>query len=401
MGKRGSKHSKLYRDKPAKEEQTRAMSLAGVSCLVTGAGGFLGQRIVRLLLEEDEALAEIRLLDKAFSREALWSFGKFQGKTEVKILEGDIRDVEFLHRACQGVSLVIHTASIIDTLGLVEKQLLWEVNVTGTQMLLEACAHCNVQHFIYTSTIEVAGPNCRGDPIFNGDEDTPYESTSKFPYAQSKRLAEECVLKADGQMLKDGGVLVTCALRSMYIFGEGCPFLQGHLDKCLLNKNVYLRFSRKEALVNPVYVGNIAWAHVQAAKALQVPQKARHIRGQFYYISDDTPHMSYADLNYELTKELGFGIEPWLPMPLTMLYYFSLLLEMVSFMLRPFVRYIPSTNRHLVTLLNTPFTFSYRKAQKDFGYVPRYTWEEAKRYTSQWIASIVPQRREYLKSKKA
>uniref|UniRef100_A0A803Y156 3-beta hydroxysteroid dehydrogenase/isomerase domain-containing protein n=1 Tax=Meleagris gallopavo TaxID=9103 RepID=A0A803Y156_MELGA len=275
------------------------------------------------------------------------------------------------------------------------------ITIGCTQMLLEACARGNVQHFIYTSSIEVAGPNCKGDPIFNGDEDTPYESTSRFPYAQSKRLAEESVLKADGQMLKDGGMLVTCALRSMYIFGEGCPFLQGHLDKCLLNKNIYLRFSRKEALVNPVYVGNIAWAHVQVAKALQVPQKARHIRGQYYYISDDTPHMSYADLNYELTKELGFGIEPWLPMPLTMLYYFSLLLEIVSFMLRPFVRYIPSTNRHLVTLLNTPFTFSYRKAQRDFGYVPRYTWEEAKRYTSQWIASIVPQRREYLKSKKA
>lgn len=53
------------------------MSLAGVSCLVTGAGGFLGQRIVRLLLEEEEALAEIRLLDKAFSDEAL---GRFDSK---------------------------------------------------------------------------------------------------------------------------------------------------------------------------------------------------------------------------------------------------------------------------------------------------------------------------------
>lgn len=57
------------------EERPRAMSLAGVSCLVTGAGGFLGQRIVRLLLEEEEALAEIRLLDKAFSNEALGRFG--------------------------------------------------------------------------------------------------------------------------------------------------------------------------------------------------------------------------------------------------------------------------------------------------------------------------------------
>ncbi|NXX45554.1 3BHS isomerase, partial [Tricholaema leucomelas] len=377
----------------------RAMSLSGVSCLVTGAGGFLGQRIVCLLLEEEEAPAEIRLLDKAFSKEALGKFGKFQGKTEVKILEGDIRDATFLHRACQGVSLIIHTASIIDTLGLIEKQLLWEVNVTGTQLLLEACVSCNVQHFIYTSTIEVTGPNCRGDPIYDGDENTAYESTSEFPYAQSKRAAEACVLSADGRELKGGGTLLTCALRSMYIFGEGCPFLRAHLDKCLLNKNVFLRFSREEALVNPVYVGNVAWAHLQAAKALRVPRQAQRVRGQFYYVSDDTPHMSYADLNYELTRDLGFGIEPRLPMPLTLLYYFSLLLELVSFLLRPFVRYIPSTNRHLVTLLNTPFTFSYRKARHDFGYVPRYTWEEAKRRTGQWIASIVPQRREYLKTK--
>ncbi|KAM6309712.1 3 beta-hydroxysteroid dehydrogenase/Delta 5--_4-isomerase-like [Podargus strigoides] len=377
------------------------MSLAGVRCLVTGAGGFLGQRIVCLLLGEEEAPAELRLLDKAFSKEALGRFGGFQGKTEVQILEGDIRDATFLRRACQGVSLVIHTASIIDTLGLVEKQLLWEVNVTGEWLLLEACVSCSVQHLIYTSTIEVTGPNCKGDPIVNGDEDTAYESTPTFPYAQSKRLAEDAVLQADGQVLQDGGTLVTCALRSMYIFGEGCPFLQGHLDKCLLNKNTYLRFSRREALVNPVYVGNVAWAHVQAAKALQVLQKAKQIRGQFYYISDDTPHMSYADLNYELTKDLGFGIESHLPMPLTMLYYFSLLLEIVSFLLRPFVRYIPPTNRHLVTLLNTPFTFSYGKAQKDFGYVPRYTWEEAKQCTGHWIASMVPQRRQYLKSKDA
>lgn len=62
------------------------------------------------------------------------ALAEFQGKTEVKILEGDIRDVTLLHRACQGVSLVIHTASIIDTLGLIEKQLLWEVNVTGERV---------------------------------------------------------------------------------------------------------------------------------------------------------------------------------------------------------------------------------------------------------------------------
>uniref|UniRef100_A0A8D0GLD5 3-beta hydroxysteroid dehydrogenase/isomerase domain-containing protein n=1 Tax=Sphenodon punctatus TaxID=8508 RepID=A0A8D0GLD5_SPHPU len=373
------------------------MSLAGASCLVTGAGGFLGQRIIHLLLEEEKELAEIKALDKAFSPETLQNFGR----TEVKILTGDIRDDPFLHGACQGVSLVIHTASIIDTLGLVEKQLLWEVNVTGTQLLLETCIRNNVQNFIYTSTIEVTGPNCRGDPIWNGDEGTPYESTIGFPYAQSKRQAEKSVLAANGQSLKDGSTLSTCSLRSMYIFGEGCPFLQSHLDRSLLNKNVFLRISRKEALVNPVYVGNIAWAHVLVARALRDPEKAERIRGRFYYISDDTPHVSYADLNYELTKEMGFGVEPKLPMPLTMLYYFALLLEVMSFLLRPFFRYIPPTNRHLVILLNTPFTFSYRKAQWDFGYAPRHQWKEAKQRTSQWIAAVIPQRRAYLKNKAA
>ncbi|XP_060616825.2 3 beta-hydroxysteroid dehydrogenase/Delta 5--_4-isomerase type 1 [Anolis sagrei] len=378
------------------------MSLAGLKCLVTGAGGFLGRRIVCQLLEEgngDGGPAEVRALDKAVGMEARQEFGEVNTKTLLTVIQGDIRDMATLQTAVQGISLVIHTACIIDILGHVDKRTLWDVNVRGTQLLLESCLHNNVPYFIYTSSIEVTGPNCRGDPIYDGDEDTVYESTQGFPYAETKRKAEKSVLEMDGQPLKDGSSFVTCALRSMYLYGEGSIYLQGHLDESLQNNHRFLRISRPQALVNPAYVGNVAWAHIQAAKAMKDPEKVKRIRGQFYFVSDDTPHLSYSDLNYELSKELGFGIEPKLAMPLTILYWYAMLLETVSFLLRPFVRYVPRVNRCLLTLLNTPFSFSYRKAQRDFGYVPRYKWEEAKQLTSQWIAQVTPLRTAYLKNK--
>ncbi|XP_013913980.1 PREDICTED: 3 beta-hydroxysteroid dehydrogenase/Delta 5--_4-isomerase type 1-like [Thamnophis sirtalis] len=375
------------------------MSLGGIRCLVTGAGGFLGQRIVCQLLTEKESLAEVRLLDKTISAEALQDFKKVRSNTLLTVLQGDIRDVVFLETAVQGVSLVIHAACIIDPRGFIDRKILWDVNVRGTQLLLEACLRNDVQYFIYTSSLEVTGPNNRGDPIYDGDEDTIYQMTQGQPYAETKREAEKCVLQLDGLPLKGGNSFVTCALRSMYIYGEGSSFLLGHLDESILNNNVFLRLSRKEAIVNPVYVGNIAWAHIQVAKAMRNPTKVKQIQGRFYYISDDSPHTSYSDFNYELTKELGFGIEPKPMMPVTLLYYYALFLEILSFLLRPFFRYVPSINRFLVILLNTPFSFSYKKAQRDFNYTPRYSWEEAKQRTSQWIADITPLRAAYLKSK--
>ncbi|KAG8517586.1 3 beta-hydroxysteroid dehydrogenase/Delta 5--_4-isomerase [Galemys pyrenaicus] len=387
--------------------------MTGWSCLVTGAGGFVGVRIVQLLVKEKD-LQEIRLLDKVFKPEIQEEFSKLQGKVVLTMLEGDILDQHCLKRACQGVSAVIHVASIIDFMNLVPRDIIMNVNVkgavsqgggvcgqagrwvmmlrsaAGTQLLLEACAQASVPTFIYTSTLEVAGPNSYRDIVVNGHEDEHHESTWSFSYPLSKQLAEKAVLAANGWGLQNGGTLSTCALRPMYIYGEKGQFLYYAVDQALRNDRILTNHS-KFSVVNPVYVGNVAWAHILALRALRDPKKAPRVQGKFYYISDDTPHQSYDDLNYNVSKKWGFSIRPGAGMPVFVKYWLAFLMEMVSFLLSPIYRYQAPMNRHWVTLCNSVFTFSYSKAQQDLGYKPLFSWEEAKQKTTEWIGSVVEQ----------
>uniref|UniRef100_A0A3Q3K2M5 3-beta hydroxysteroid dehydrogenase/isomerase domain-containing protein n=1 Tax=Monopterus albus TaxID=43700 RepID=A0A3Q3K2M5_MONAL len=313
------------------------MSLRGDVCVVTGACGFLGKSLVKLLLEE-EKMAEIRLLDKHVQPEFLKSLEDCRSDTKLNVFEGDIRDCDFVREACRGASVVFHTAAIIDVTESVKWSEIYGVNVKGTQLLLEACIQENVASFIYTSSIEVMGPNSRGEPIFYGSEDTVYDCTLKFSYSKTKKEAEQRTLQANSEVLQNGGQLATCALRPMYIYGEDSHFLLGHMRDGIRNKNVLYRTSRAEARVNPVYVGNVAVAHLQAARCLKDPQKRNVIGGKLYFISDDTPPISYSDLNHVLMSPLGFSIQEKLPLPFCLLYVACFFLDILCTMLRPFIR---------------------------------------------------------------
>lgn len=248
--------------------------------------------------------------------------------------------------------------------------------------------------FIYTSTIEVMGPNSSGEAIVDGNEDTVYPCTLKFNYSKTKKEAEQVTLLAHNELLQNGGRLATCAIRPMYIYGEGCRFLLGHMTDGVRNRNVLYRMSLPEARVNPVYVGNVAVGHLQAARGLKDQQKRSVVGGQVYFLSDDTPHVSYSDFNHAVMAPLGFNIQAKLMVPLRFFYLFCFIMELFCAMLRPFARVVPPLNRQLLTMLNTPFSFSYQKAKKDLGYVPRYTWEEARQNTIEWLASQLPKQRE-------
>jgi dihydroflavonol-4-reductase len=147
--------------------------------LVTGASGFLGWHVARVLTERGH---RVRALCRPASRIR---------ELDVEPVTGDLCDPESLARAVAGCELVFHVAADY-RLWSKDPQQLYRSNVDGTRNLLEAAAHARVERVVYTSTVGCIGmPQDRA-----GDEDTPVSLKDMVGhYKRSKWLAEQVALE--------------------------------------------------------------------------------------------------------------------------------------------------------------------------------------------------------------
>jgi dihydroflavonol-4-reductase len=142
--------------------------------LVTGASGFLGWHVARVLLE------------RGFQVRALVRPGSRVDSLDVEPVTGDLRDAESLDRAVRGCGLVFHVAADY-RLWAKDPQDLYRSNVDGTHNLLEAAHQAGVERVVYTSTV-----GCIGIPHGGiGDETTPVTLDDMVGhYKRSKFMAE-------------------------------------------------------------------------------------------------------------------------------------------------------------------------------------------------------------------
>lgn len=147
--------------------------------LVTGASGFLGWHVARLLTERGHA---VRALVRPGSRLA---------EIDAEPARGDLRDPQSLERAVAGCSLLFHVAADY-RLWAKDPQELYLSNVDGTRSLLEAARRAGVERVVYTSTV-----GCIGIPHEGlGDETTPVSLEEMAgDYKRSKFLAEQVALE--------------------------------------------------------------------------------------------------------------------------------------------------------------------------------------------------------------
>lgn len=155
-----------------------------MTVLVTGATGFLGSHVARLLVERGE---QVRVLVRA-RREG----GHLDGLA-VERAAGDLRDASSLAKAVDGVKTVYHVAADYRLWARNPREI-YESNVTGTRNLLQAARNAGVRRFVYTSTVAtVAVPH--GDPLPNEHTVTALGQMIGH-YKRSKWLAEQEALGA-------------------------------------------------------------------------------------------------------------------------------------------------------------------------------------------------------------
>ena len=152
-----------------------------MTVLVTGATGFLGSAVARLLLADGHA---VRLLVRPTST------GTNIEGLPVEVAYGDLRDTASLALACQNCSGLYHVAADY-RLWVRDSNELYQSNVEGTRALMLAALAAGVERIVYTSSVATLGYHRDGRPA---DENTPVTLDDMIGhYKRSKFLAERVV----------------------------------------------------------------------------------------------------------------------------------------------------------------------------------------------------------------
>ena len=155
-----------------------------MKALVTGATGFVGSHVARVLSQQG---CELRLLVRQSSPTG--NLDDLPGER----VTGDLRDPESLRKAASGCELVFHVAADY-RLWTPAPDEMYRSNVMGTRSLLQAAKESGVRRVVYTSSVATVGFHDNGRVA---DEDSPVVLKDMIGhYKRSKFMAERIAVEA-------------------------------------------------------------------------------------------------------------------------------------------------------------------------------------------------------------
>lgn len=152
--------------------------------LITGATGFIGKHLAKTLSQEGFRVSALVRNPKAC--QDLRDLG-------VELHQGDVTNNLSVLHALEGKDIVYHLAGKI-AYKASERQEMEDVNVKGTQKVVDACVTHQTPHFIHMSSVVAIGSSHTPQVL---NEDSPYTiSNLNLGYFETKHKAEKIVRTA-------------------------------------------------------------------------------------------------------------------------------------------------------------------------------------------------------------
>jgi nucleoside-diphosphate-sugar epimerase len=325
------------------------------TAVVTGAGGWFGQNLVRALATQQDR-SRIRCLvhdeGDAAPLEVL--------DPRIDTVVGDVRDPVVLDKLFEGVgrAAVFHAAAVIHPAQHTRE--FYDVNVGGTQLALDRARRVGAARFVHISSNSPFGANRSNADRF--DEGSPYNPY--MGYGHSKLEAEQLVQRSSAR-----GDLATVILRPPWFYGPYQPERQTKFFSGI-RRGTFPLIGLGTQRRSMCYTGNLVQAALLAETSPSAP-------GNAYWVADAEPYELaniYRTVRDAIAAE---GLSVTNRRPFKLPHAAAALAARADGWLQATGRYSQAV--HVVGELKDTIACDISRARKELGYEPKVSLFEGMR----------------------
>lgn len=322
--------------------------------LVTGAGGFLGKRLTKVLMEKGYA---VRVFLRKLSR-----IDDFK-KMGVEIHYGDVRDEETLKRAISGMDYIIHAAAAQEG----DWDTFEQTTVKGTANVFKLSRLLNIKRIIYISSMSVYQVNgLRPGSMISEHSLLEQDPQARGYYTSSKVEAENAVKK----LMANKDTVPTVILRPATIYGPTGPIFTPLIGLSIFDK-LFVVLGKKRMELPLVYIDNLV-------DAILLSMESKDAVGETFNVIDDMSITKEDYLNKFMKKSFPGSVSLFLPYGFV---YGTVLFQEAAFKL---IRKNPVLTRYRLGSASNEVKFSNKKIKDKLNWTPNISIDEGLERTFAW-----------------
>ena len=320
--------------------------------VVSGATGFIGQALIRILASEkqdQEIVAAVRSRDQA---------ALFKNNTKVTVQVADYTDEASLRSLYEGADVVIDLIGQMGTFGLSYEKY-YDVNCRLTEKLVKAASEAGASQFIYCST-----PGVQGFGRRLCKEDDP--CAPRNPYEITKLIGEDIVRNRCA-----GSQMRYTIIRPDFVYGPGDT--RRIKMYRMIRQGKFVLTTNGKAYLHPTYVDDVASGITACIGRPEACDQVFNLAAEKDLTVNEYLETIAAVTGGKIRRiNIGYSLS-------------VLAAKMIDGIWQKLFKKEGFVSKNKIDFLAIDHSSSIRKAQKLLGYKPEYSFRKGMKLTVDWM----------------